>query len=89
MNVIYLLINKRFLYIPKGYVNGFRALEANAKLMIMSNYGFNEIENDQIRFDQNKWDQMGRQPIRVGITGQGGFMGSHLYNYFWDKNRRN
>jgi dTDP-4-dehydrorhamnose 3,5-epimerase len=43
------------LYIPKGYVNGFRALEANAKLMIMSNYGFNEIENDQIRFDQNKW----------------------------------
>ena len=28
---------------------------------------------------------MGRQPIRVGITGQGGFMGSHLYNYFGTK----
>lgn len=28
---------------------------ADSKLMIMSNYGFNEIENDQIRFDYNKW----------------------------------
>lgn len=43
------------LYIPYGYVNGFKALEENAKLMIMSDYGFNEIENDQVRFDQNKW----------------------------------
>lgn len=43
------------LYIPNGFVNGFKALEENAKLMIMSNYGFNEIENDQVRFDKNKW----------------------------------
>ena len=43
------------LYIPQGYANGFKALEQNAKLMIMSNYGINEIENDQVRFDQNKW----------------------------------
>ena len=43
------------LYIPQGYVNGFKALEQNSKLMIMSNYGFKEIENDQVRFDQNKW----------------------------------
>ncbi|WP_430410897.1 WxcM-like domain-containing protein [Kordia sp.] len=46
---------QEILYIPNGFVNGFKALEANAKLMILSNYGFNEIENDQIRFDQNKW----------------------------------
>ncbi|AXT18579.1 hypothetical protein D7030_06955 [Flavobacteriaceae bacterium AU392] len=43
------------LYIPSGYVNGFKALEQNSKLMIMSDYGLNEIENDQVRFDQNKW----------------------------------
>ncbi|WP_046755340.1 dTDP-4-dehydrorhamnose 3,5-epimerase family protein [Kordia jejudonensis] len=46
---------QEILYIPNGFANGFKALEANAKLMIMSNYGFNEIENDQVRFDQNKW----------------------------------
>ena len=46
---------QEILYIPNGYVNGFKALKADSKLMIMSNYGFNEIENDQIRFDQNKW----------------------------------
>jgi len=45
----------KVLYIPNGFVNGFKALEVNSKLMIMSNYGFNEIENDQVRFDQNKW----------------------------------
>lgn len=46
---------QEILYIPNGYVNGFKALKEDSKLMIMSNYGFNEIENDQIRFDQNKW----------------------------------
>ncbi|WP_417800500.1 dTDP-4-dehydrorhamnose 3,5-epimerase family protein [Tenacibaculum sp.] len=48
---------QQILYIPKGFANGFKALEKDAKLMILSNYGFNEIENDQIRFDQNKWTQ--------------------------------
>ena len=51
-----LFANKQqVLYIPNGYANGFKALESNAKLMIMSNYRLNEIENDQVRFDQNKW----------------------------------
>jgi len=48
---------QEILYIPNGYVNGFKALKADSKLMIMSNYGFNEIENDQIRFDQNNWTE--------------------------------
>lgn len=47
------------LYIPDGYVNGFKAIEQNSKLMIMSNYGLNEIVNDQVRFDKNKWDSWG------------------------------
>ena len=48
---------KQVLYIPNGYVNGFRALNTDSKLMIMSNYNFNEIEDDQIRFNQNKWNE--------------------------------
>lgn len=47
--------NQEILYIPNGFANGFKSLEANAKLMIMSNHRYNETENDQVRFDQNKW----------------------------------
>ena len=32
-----------------------KALQTDSKLMIMSNYGFNEVENDEFRFDKNKW----------------------------------
>ncbi|TCK67803.1 dTDP-4-dehydrorhamnose 3,5-epimerase [Winogradskyella wandonensis] len=46
---------EEILYIPNGYVNGFKALEENSKLMIMSDYGFQEIEDDYVRYDQNKW----------------------------------
>jgi dTDP-4-dehydrorhamnose 3,5-epimerase-like enzyme len=46
---------QEILYIPSGYVNGFKALQTDSKLMIMSNYGFNEVENDEFRFDKNKW----------------------------------
>lgn len=47
--------NQQILYIPSGYANGFKALQEDSKLMIMSNYMLNEIENDQVRFDENKW----------------------------------
>ena len=51
-----LTTNKQeILYIPNSYLNGFKALSEDSKLMIMSNYGFNEIQNDQVRFNQNKW----------------------------------
>lgn len=46
---------QQVLLVPSGYINGFKALEENSKLMILSDYGLNEIENDQIRFDKNKW----------------------------------
>lgn len=46
---------QKVLYIPNGFANGLKAKQANSKLMIMSDYGFNEIENDQVRFDKNKW----------------------------------
>lgn len=44
----------QILYIPNGYVNGFKALEENSQLMIMSDYALNEIENDAVRFEYNK-----------------------------------
>lgn len=43
------------LYIPNGYANGFKAIEKNSKLMILSNYGLNEIEDDHYRYDNTKW----------------------------------
>tara|TARA_B100001059_G_C17634606_1_gene476173 strand:+ start:208 stop:642 length:435 start_codon:yes stop_codon:yes gene_type:complete len=45
------------LFVPEGCLNGFKAIEENSKLMIMSNYGMNEIEDDQVRFDKEKWNQ--------------------------------
>ncbi len=47
------------LYIPNGYANGFKAETENSKLMIMSNYRLNEIDNDHFRFDKNKWANWG------------------------------
>ena len=47
--------DSKVLYIPKGYANGFQALEANSKLMIFSDFDFGVNPNDQLRYDQNKW----------------------------------
>ena len=43
------------LYMPNGFANGFKATEKDSKLMILSNYGLNDVENDDYRFDSNKW----------------------------------
>ena len=51
-----LLENKpQVLYIPNGFANGFKAIEEDSKLMILSNYGLNEIEDDHYRFDSANW----------------------------------
>ena len=47
------------LHISKGYLNGLKAFTIEFKLIIISTCIFNEIKNDQVRFDQNKltkWD---------------------------------
>lgn len=56
-NKEYILSDKsqQILSIPNGYVNGFKALEEDSKLMIMSDYLMGELDKDQIRFDQNTW----------------------------------
>ncbi|QXP60671.1 WxcM-like domain-containing protein [Olleya sp. HaHaR_3_96] len=43
------------LFIPNGYANGFSALEKNSKLMIMSDYTLNEVQDDNYRFESTKW----------------------------------
>ena len=43
------------LFIPQGFANGFKANAEQSKLMIMSNYALNEIEDDQYRFEQTRW----------------------------------
>lgn len=43
------------LHIPNGYANGFKANEEDSKLMILSNYGLGDIEDDHFRFESNKW----------------------------------
>lgn len=43
------------LQIPNGCLNGFKALEEGSKLMILSDYALNEVEDDQVRFDKKMW----------------------------------
>ena len=54
---VYILEEKKtqVLYIPKGYVNGFSSLEKSSKLMILSNFNLGENNNDDVRFESNKW----------------------------------
>lgn len=54
----YILESKKpqVLYIPCGYLNGFSSLEEDSKLMILSNFKLGENPNDEVRFDNNKYN---------------------------------
>jgi dTDP-4-dehydrorhamnose 3,5-epimerase len=54
---IYILeeVKPKILCIPKGFVNGFKSLEKNSKLMVLSNFKLGENPNDDVRFESNKW----------------------------------
>ena len=47
--------NPKVLYIPKGYLNGFKSLEKNSKLMVFSNFKLGINPNDDVRFESDKW----------------------------------
>lgn len=47
--------NPEVLHIPKGYINGFKALENNSQILIFSDYKLNEIADDNYRFDKKLW----------------------------------
>jgi dTDP-4-dehydrorhamnose 3,5-epimerase len=43
------------LYIPPGYVNGFRAIEEGASIIVYSDATLKDSQNDDIRFDKDYW----------------------------------
>ena len=47
--------NYQVLHIPGGYINGFKALEPNSRLMVFSDFSVEESALDDFRFDKNKW----------------------------------
>lgn len=50
----------KILFIPNGYVNGFKAMENNSKLLIFSNFTLQESLKDTYRFDKDlfKWNDV-------------------------------
>ena len=42
-------------FLPGGYVNGFRAIEKNSTLIVFSDQNLEESKNDDYRFDQDYW----------------------------------
>lgn len=45
----------RVLKVPGGYVNGFKSLKINSKLMVFSDFDLEASKNDDYRYEQNKW----------------------------------
>ena len=43
------------LHIPGGHANGFKALEANSKLIIFSDFSMADAGKDDYRFDKDLW----------------------------------
>lgn len=51
------------LHIPEGYVNGFKALEKTAQLLVYSNATLAESTDDNYRFEANKWFDWSKNEI--------------------------
>ncbi len=47
--------DSKFLFIPPGFANGFKALSKDAQLLVLSDKTLEESINDDIRFDMNYW----------------------------------
>jgi len=47
--------SNQLLHIPGGYANGFKALEANSKLMVFSDFSIADAGKDDFRFDKDLW----------------------------------
>jgi dTDP-4-dehydrorhamnose 3,5-epimerase len=45
----------QLLYVPKGYANGFQALEPDSILMVFSDHTLDECKDDNIRIDLHTW----------------------------------
>lgn len=47
----------KILHVPGGFATGFRALEANSKMLIFSNATLEESKRDDYRFDKEWWSE--------------------------------
>lgn len=47
--------SKALLHIPKGFANGFKAVEENSTLLLFSNATLNESKSDDFRYDKDLW----------------------------------
>ena len=47
--------DNRILHIPGGWANGFKALEANSRLMIFSDFSIADAGKDDHRFEKDLW----------------------------------
>ncbi len=45
----------KLLFIPPGYANAIKQLEANSKLMVFSNFTIQESASDNLKFDKETW----------------------------------
>lgn len=43
------------LHIPRGFANGFKALETNSKMIVFSDFSVKESAKDNFRFDSQMW----------------------------------
>ncbi|MEM6964541.1 MAG: WxcM-like domain-containing protein [Bacteroidota bacterium] len=43
------------LYIPSGFINGFKALEPNSSMLVFSDVTLDESQRDDFRFEPNSW----------------------------------
>jgi dTDP-4-dehydrorhamnose 3,5-epimerase-like enzyme len=51
--------NNQVLFVPSGYVNGFKALSSDSKLIVFSNTTLQESIDDNYRFDKALWYKWG------------------------------
>jgi dTDP-4-dehydrorhamnose 3,5-epimerase-like enzyme len=47
--------NPSVLYVPGGHVTGIKALKSDASLIVFSDMLVKESEDDDLRFNKNKW----------------------------------
>ena len=58
LEVIELILNSnnnQVLHIPSNFANGFKALEANSRMIVFSDFSMEESANDNFRFESDKW----------------------------------
>ncbi len=48
--------DNQVLHIPGGFVNGFKALEMNSRMMVFSDFAINEAGSDDWRFAKERWN---------------------------------